>query len=180
MKTDKINSRKARGNCLLKNLGPNLQEALFEYMDGFGDEQGHTYVQCVAWLKQRGVGTNKSQLSKWRDWYLQRLCFQWCLEAVKHMMEDDALEDKYSDEQIQRKGNRMFSVLAMRTRDAKAWARSQTSMGSRQRMTLMERKFEFEIKKYDDQCAKEKQPEAQPQLTQEEKEARLKEIMGVD
>jgi hypothetical protein len=25
-----------------------------------------------------------------------------------------------------------------------------------------------------------KQPEAQPQLTQEEKEARLKEIMGVD
>jgi hypothetical protein len=103
MKTDKINSRKARGNCLLKNLGPNLQEALFEYMDGFGDEQGHTYVQCVAWLKQRGVGTNKSQLSKWRDWYLQRLCFQWCREAVKHMMEDDALEDKYSDEQIQRK-----------------------------------------------------------------------------
>jgi hypothetical protein len=122
----KIN-RKPRATCLLKSLGPNTQEALYEYMDGVGDERGHTYKQCVAWLKAKNIETNKTQLCNWRDWYIMRLRLQWCRQTVEMLMEDDKeLEQKYSDEDIQRKGNRMFSLLAIKTCDGKAWSRAQS------------------------------------------------------
>jgi hypothetical protein len=174
-------NRKPRATCVLKSLGPNKQEALFEYMDGIGDEKGHTYKQCVAWLAKQGIKTNNTQLCNWRYWYIQRRIFQWCRDTVQQMMEDDQIDgQKYSDEDIQRKGNRVFSLLAIRAYDDKAWSRAQNSMGRRQRMTLLERKFEFVIKKYDDERAKEKAATAEPELTKEEKEARIDAIMGID
>jgi hypothetical protein len=173
--------RKPRATCVLKNLGPNLQEALFEYADGVGDENGHTYAQCVIWLKKQGVETNNTQLCNWRKWYIQRLRFRWCQETVELMIEDD-LENgqKYSDDEIQRKGNRMFSLMAIRTCDDKAWSRAQSLVVRRQRLALIERKMEFELKKYDDQRAKAKAVESEPEMTADEKQERIRQILGTE
>ena len=174
-------TRKPRATCLLKSLGPDTQEALFEYMDGVGDERGHTYKQCVAWLKAKGIETNKTQLCNWRDWYIMRLRLLWCHQTVEMMMEDDKEHgQKFSDEDIQRKGNRMFSLLAIKTCDNKAWSRAQSLVVRRQRMAQIERKMEFEIKKYEEQRAKNKELESKPKMTDEEKEARINEIMGTE
>jgi hypothetical protein len=173
--------RKPRATCVLKSLGANRQEALFEYMDGIGDESGHTYKQCVLWLKKQGVETNPTQLCNWRQWYIMRLRMRWCNDTAEMIMEDDKINgQKYSDEDIQRKGNRMFSLLAIHTCDNKAWSRTQSLVVRRQHLDLIERKMEFEIKKYDEKRAQAKEVEAEPEMTPEEKEARINEIMGTE
>jgi hypothetical protein len=178
--SDKID-RKPRATCVLKSMAPNLQEALYHYMDGVGDEKGHTYKQCIAWLKNQGITTNNTQLCNWRGWFIRRLRFRWCQETVEMMIEDDkANGQKYSDEDIQRKGNRMFSLLAIHTCDDKAWSRTQSLVVRLQRMAQIERKMEFEFKKYDDQQAKIKQVESDPKMTPEEKEAAVNQIFGIN
>jgi hypothetical protein len=97
------------------------------------------------------------------------------------MMEDDKEQgQKFSDEDIQRKGNRMFSLLAIKTCDDKAWSRAQSLVVRGQRLTLMERKMEFEIKKYEDQRAKIKELESKPQMTADEKQQRIRQILGTE
>jgi hypothetical protein len=173
--------RKPRATCVLKSLPSNRQEALYEYMDGIGDEPGHTYAQCVVWLQEQGVTTSKTQLSNWRGWFIQRLRFRWCKETMEAMIEDDkANGPKYSDEEIQRKGNRIFSLLAIKTCDDKAWSRTQSLVVRLQRMAQIERKMEFEMEKYDNQRAKELKVESKPNMTPEEKEARINQIMGTE
>ena len=173
--------RKPRATCVLKSLPSNRQDALYEYMDGIGDEKGHTYKQCVKWLKADGIETNNTQLCNWRGWYIQRLRLRWCQETMEAMIEDDkANGQKYSDEEIQRKGNRIFSLLAIKTCDDKAWSRTQSLVVRLQRMAQIERKMEFEMEKYDDQRVKEERAESKPKMTPEEKEARIKQIMGTE
>jgi hypothetical protein len=173
--------RKPRATCVLKSLPSNRQDALYEYMDGIGDEKGHTYAQCVECLMAEGIETNKTQLCNWRGWYIQRLRLQWCQETMEAMMEDDKLNgQKYSDEDIQRKGNRIFSLLAIKTCDDKAWSRTQSLVVRLQRMAQIERKMEFEMEKYDDQRAQEEKAESKTKMTPEEKQARINQIMGTD
>ena len=175
--------KKPRGTCVLKNMPSDHQDALYEYMDGIGDVQGHTYKQCVEWMMQTyQIKTGHTQLSNWRKWYIQRMSFNWVNETVQVMIEAGMLGKNHTQEDIQRVGNHMFSVLAIRTCDDKAWSRAQTNVVRRQRIATMERRLEFEIKKYEDQCARqrEKEKEAEPQMTVEEKNARIRQIMGVD
>ena len=173
--------RKPRETCLLKNLAPALQLDLYEHMEGVGDQKGHTYAECAAWLAARDVVTTAGNLGKWRAWYLQRLRFQWCRETIEMILEDDRERgQKYSDEDIQRKGNRMFSLLAIHTCDDKAWARAQTLATRKQAVATIERKLEFEIKKYEDQRAKVKDVEADARMTPEEKQRRIREILGTE
>src|ERR1700685_2856653 len=102
--------RKPRAESLLKGLPPALQQELFEYMEGVGDEKGHTYADCVLWLEAQGVETSKSRLSDWRNWYSFRLRLGWSRQLTDIMVEDDQQPGQpYSDEALQRKGNRIFS-----------------------------------------------------------------------
>ena len=175
-------TRKPRGNCLLKNLPSDQQDAIFEYLDGSPDEKGHTYAQCVAWLTEQKIQTNKTQLCNWRQWYIFRLRLKWCEEAARMTLEANLGEEKISDEELSRRGNRIFSLLAVRTCDDKAWSRAQTLVQRNKRIAQIERKMEFELRKYDEGQTKERQKtaEAEPKMTPEEKEARLDEILSTD
>jgi len=175
-------TRKPRGNCLLKNLPSDQQDAIFEYLDGSPDEKGHTYAQCVAWLKEQKIETNKTQLCNWRQWYIFRLRLKWCEEAARMTLEANLGEDKLSDEELSRRGNRIFSLLAVRTCDDKAWSRSQTLVQRNKRIAQIERKMEFELHRYEASAAreKEKQAEAKPKLTPDEVQERIRQIMGTE
>jgi hypothetical protein len=173
--------RKPRATAVLKGLAPDHQQDLFEYMEGVGDEKGHSYAKCLTWLAASGVKSSNSQLSNWRDWYWRRLRFQWCRELTVQMLEDDRIAgQKYTDEDIERKGNRTFNLLAIKTFDDKAWARHQTLAVRRQAVAAIERKLEFEIEKYQNQRAETKEVESDPKMTPEEKEERIRQIMGTE
>jgi hypothetical protein len=83
---------------------------------------------------------------------------------------------------IEPRGNRIFSLLAIKTCDDKAWSRSQTHVERNKRMAQIERKMELELRKFEAELAREKEKEAEgkPKLTPEEKEARLEEILSTD
>jgi hypothetical protein len=173
--------RKPRATAKVKGLAPALQQELYDYMEGVGDEKGHSYAKCIAWLKAQGVAASKSQLSEWRQWYWIRVRLGWSQELTNMLVEDDKKAgQKYTDEDLQRKGNRLFSELALKTCDDKAWARTQSLVVRKQAIAAVEKRLEFEIKKYEDRCAQAKEVESEPQMTPEEKEARIAEIMGTD
>jgi|GEM_PF-2947316 hypothetical protein len=173
--------RKPRGDSSLKGLGPDHQHDLYFYMEGGGKERGHTYKDCVSWLALQGVETTKSKLSKWRSWYWMRLLFQDCGETTEAIVEDELKGGAMiTDEQIERKGNRTFNLLAIKTRNDKMWARQQTLAVRKQAVTATERKVALEIKKYEDQCAKTKEVESDPELTADEKQERIRQILGTD
>jgi hypothetical protein len=177
----KLIERKPRATCVLKNLAPARQEALFAYMDGVGDEKGHTYAACIEWLRADGVEVTLSQLSNWRTSYLHRSRFQWCRDITTMMVEDDRQPgQKLSDEDIQRKGSRLFNLLAIHTCDEKAWVRHQSLSVRKQAIAAIERKLEFEMQIYADQCAKNKPPEPKPEMTADEKQERIRQIMGTE
>jgi hypothetical protein len=181
MDTPKSAERKPRGDSNLKELGPELQQELYFYMEGVGKEKGHTYKQCVAWLAPQGVKTTKSQLSNWRSWYWMRLLFQECGETTEAIVEDEQKGGaKLTDEQIERKGNRTFNLLAIKTRNDKMWASQQTLAVRKQAVAATERKVELEIKKYEDQRAKTREVESDPELTADEKQERIRQILGTD
>jgi hypothetical protein len=172
---------KPRGNSSLKELGPDLQQELYLYMEGVGKRPGHTDKQCVAWLAAREVAVCQSQLSSWRSWYWMRLLFQDCRETTDQMLEDDLKAGaNYTDEQIERKGNRMFNLLAIRTRNDRMWARQQTLALRKQAVAAAERKLELEIKKFEIQRGKTKDVETEPELTADEKQERIRQILGTD
>jgi hypothetical protein len=173
--------RKPHPNSVLKGLAPDLQQELYFYMEGAGKEKGHTYKQCLAWLAPKGVKTTKSQLSNWRGWFGMRLAFQVCRETTDQIAEDDRLAGViYTDEELERKGNRTFNVLAIQSLNDKAWVRQQTLAVRKQAVTATERKLKFEIEKYENQRAKTKDVESDPELTADEKQERIRQILGTD
>jgi hypothetical protein len=181
MDEPKSAERKPRGDSGLKGLGPEPQQELYLYMEGVGKEKGHTYKQCIAWLADQGVATSAGQLSNWRSWYWMRLLFQECGETTEAIVEDELKGGaKITDEQIERKGNRTFNLLAIKTRNDKMWARQQTLAVRKQAVSATERKVALEIKKYEDQCAKTKAVESNPELTADEKQERIRQILGTD
>jgi hypothetical protein len=175
-------TRKPRGNSLLKNLPSNKQDAIFEYLDGGEDAGGHTYAQCVAWLAEQNTHTNKTQLCNWRQWYIFNMRLKWCEEAARMVLQSNLGDDKLSDEELSRRGNRIFSLLAVKTCDDKAWAHAQNLVIRKQRVAQIERKMEFEIRKFETALAREREKAAQTEskMTPEEKEARIEEILSTN
>ncbi len=181
MDQPKSAQRKPRGNSSLMRLGPDHQHELFLYMEGDGKENGHTYKDCIAWLGKLGVKSSNGQLSKWRSWYWMRLLFQDCHETTKSIVENERKGDpELTDEQLERQGNRTFNLVAIKTRNEQMWARQQTLALRKKAITATERKVELEIKKYEDQRAKTKEVESNPELTADEKQERVRQILGSD
>ena len=181
MNTNTI-TRKPRGNCLLKNLPAELQDDIFEYLDGSADEKGHTYKQCIAWLQEKKIHTGRTQLCNWRQWYIFRRRLKWCEDTARMTVEANLGDDKLSDEELSRRGNRIFSLLALDTCDDKAWSRSQTLVQRNKRLAQIERKMELELRKFEAELAKEsqKKPTDAAKLTPDEVQERIRQIMGTE
>ena len=118
--------RKPREEAVLKNLPPARQASLFTYMEGEGEEPGHSYKDCIAWLAADGIRVDKERLRKWRDWYYLRLGFQQSRDDARTLLESEAEEGEVvSEEKIQRVGNQIFAMRAIKDQDVKAWYLSQ-------------------------------------------------------
>lgn len=109
--------RKPLPSSVLKNLPPEKQEALFDYLAA-----GKSLAEGVAWLQsEHGVKTNDSSLSDWRAWFAMiRDVDSWNAEAedfARRLRErGDMPEDL-----IERAAESVFLSRSMKEGNAKAF-----------------------------------------------------------
>ncbi|MGP8200222.1 MAG: hypothetical protein ACLQU4_12050 [Limisphaerales bacterium] len=168
--------RKPREGAILKNMAPARQQALWEYMEGDKDEKGHSYKECIAWLEQDGIHTNKPRLSLWRDWYYSGLSLQRSAEvALRWVAEDKAAGKITTLEEELEAGQRFFSRLAMLQEDNSGFARIMTATMRKKAVKVTEHK----LKLLQSREAKARKVIKSTKLTPDEKEARVKQILGI-
>jgi F0F1-type ATP synthase epsilon subunit len=183
MSTPQNPGRKPRAEAVLQNLPPARQADLFSYMEGESEAAGHSYADCIAWLKSDGINVSKQALSKWRDWYYLRLGFQSARDDARTLLQSEAEDGEVvPEDKIQRVGNRLFSMLAIKQRDPKAWASVQVVQQNERRLAQNEvtlAQNDRRIKLLEEREAKTKSVVANAALSPEEKEAAVKQIFGI-
>lgn len=180
--------RKPRGNCNLKTIGPDRQDRLYEYMEGVGDEKGHTYAECITWLMANmNIETSRTTLCNWRKSYITRMFMAdnsetaaQIVEAHRERAADPAASLDYTEEAIQATGTHIFNVQAIRTCDDKAWVRLQTLSLRKQEFLLKEKRFEFDRQKHAESSARTAAPAVKMPLTVEQKRERVRKILGTE
>jgi hypothetical protein len=136
--------RKPRPEAVLLNLAPARQADLFIYMEGEGEEKGHSYKDCIAWLAADAIVVGKEQLRKWRDWYYLRSLRQQSRDDAKTLLEAEAAEgETIPEEKIQRIGNQLFSLRAIKDQDPKAWFLTQRLVLLKEQIGLDREKIEI-------------------------------------
>src|ERR1700677_3059625 len=132
--------RKPREEAILKNLPPARQEALWDYSEGDGEEKGHSLGQCVAWLAADGVTSSKQKVSLWREFYWLQLrlrSFRGGGERLFIESKPDGPEP--TEEEIQRMGNKLFSLDAINRGDNEAWSNVQRLVLTKERNFTLRR-----------------------------------------
>ena len=115
-------TRKPNRHSVLKNLTPEFQQEIIDYLDGHGDTAGHTLDETLAWLREKGIPTHSSSLREFCAWreeairlaaaetdassYVERVCRQ---------VPDTGL----SEEHILRIGQAFFEERAVHDQDSK-------------------------------------------------------------
>jgi hypothetical protein len=111
-------------------------------MEGEGEEKGHSYKECVAWLAADAIVVGKEQLRKWRDWYYLRSLRQQSRDDARTLLESEAQEgETIPEEKIQRIGNQLFAMMAIKERDVQAWAAVQNVQQNERRLAQNEEKL---------------------------------------
>jgi hypothetical protein len=172
---------KPRVDCVLKNLAPARQAALWEYVEGAGERKGHSAKQTIKWLKAQGIKAERQMLANWHTFYSLKLRFEICREMVKAFwMEINPNGPEPTQEQIQSFGNKLFAMDALDRKDDKTWARIQTLELRKEAIQTAKAKLMLEMKKYRDEQAKTKTVNADITLTAEEKRRRIRHILGTE
>lgn len=175
-----IAGRKPRSDSRLWQLPESRQEALIEFL------ASHRLAEAVAQLAAEGVETTASSLSRFRAGY--RVRQGRLAEEGTLMAEAEALAGEecaqISPEEIFHRGERRFMARALQFEDDRAWSRVQRAWNERERlrqgrewMKLEERRIEILARRAEG--AKKPEPEAREPLTQEEQEARWRQIFGL-
>ncbi|MGD0813377.1 MAG: hypothetical protein ABSA83_07215 [Verrucomicrobiota bacterium] len=165
--------KKPNANAVLKNLSKKRQESIWQYRFG---EKRHTLAQTVAWLKKKKVKSSCAALSDWAEYWRQ--VRQWDLneQTVMTSLEKMVERGTLAPEKTQEAGQMFFCELAMNQHDNPGFVRIMNA-GTRERaVKVSERK----VKLLEEREAKAKADASKPKLTPEEKQARYREILGME
>jgi hypothetical protein len=169
--------RKPHPSAVLKNLPEEKQFELLDYMEGTATTAGHTYKATLAWLQEAGITTWPSGLCEFRRWYRHRRRMRQneatSLETVKECVERGWIKTRKEEEEA---GQLFFNQLTLADEDAKAWVMVQGVSLKRDRLALEERK----LKLMEDRHAQTKEIVNNTQMTTEQKEERIRQIMGLE
>jgi hypothetical protein len=134
--------KKTRGDATLKNLSADRQHSIIERMKLPAPHGNLTNVR--AWLREDGVDTSESSLSRfWEWWHLQQQ-FQADEQTTNQIVEELKREaPQMTEEQLDDIGQRTFSLLAIRRGDPDTFVkvRSARTRGliEREKLKLRER-----------------------------------------
>lgn len=163
-------NKKPRADSVLKTLPRERQSVIAEHM------RNHTIDETHAWLKDDGLKTSRTALSEFFCWYALQQQLSRNETTVEALLADlSESNPEWSPDQIQQAGQSFFTALALQQQDPKQWLMAQSLAIKREQLSLDSRKVALMEKK----AAAFDQAKAvvQSQLTPEEQNARLKEIL---
>jgi hypothetical protein len=169
--------KKPRPEAVLKNLPQAKQCAIIDFLDGTPTSKPHSFSKTVAWLKADGIPTNKASLCFFRSWFLRRKKMEANAAAALHIVEE--CKDKgwiKTRKEEEEAAQIFFNRMAMDEEDPKTWALAQGVSLRRDRLELEERK----LKLLEDRHAQTKEVVNNTQMTPEQKEERIRQIMGLE
>lgn len=190
--------RKTRPEAVLKNLAKARKDAIIEYMEvarieeivkrtdkmGVTTETTRlrtpTFLETADWLAKDGIITSTSALSAWRSSYLLQLQMKANEAAALELVQEGKAQGWLETaEQEQAAAQIFFNRLAMSNQDPKQWAMVQKVEAAREQRKLDREKLELELQKYKDDRAKSKTVLEDKTLSPEEKQLRMREILGM-
>jgi hypothetical protein len=140
----------------------------------------HTAKQTVQWLKEGGITSSIRALSLFRAWYLTRKKYDEretrILDRLRLYKERDP---SLTNEVLTDMGEYLFNEIAIDQEDVKTWSVAQQVQLKRESQTLDRKKLALELRKYKSQTAKATDVVKDNDLTFEEKEAAMKQILGI-
>lgn len=118
-----MSERKVRADAKLKLLPATVQEQLAQVCN----EPGGTLEKARTWLKQEhGVAVSVNTISEWLAWYQMKRVAALREAKVEAWLECERLEHpELTDEELFRRGQRKFSLLAIAEENPEEWARVQ-------------------------------------------------------
>jgi len=174
MRSPIITPKKVRSDAVLKRLPQDKQDSIMEYW------RTHTAKQTVQWLKEGGITSSIRALSLFRAWYLTRKKYDEretrILDRLRLYKERDP---SLTNEVLTDMGEYLFNEIAIDQEDVKTWSVAQQVQLKRESQTLDRKKLALELRKYKSQTAKATDVVKDNDLTFEEKEAAMKQILGI-
>jgi hypothetical protein len=174
MRSPIITPKKVRSDAVLKRLPEGKQESIMEYW------RTHTSKQTVKWLEDGGITTSIRALSLFRAWHLTRKKYDEremrILDRVQHYKDRDP---SLTNELLTKIGEYLFNEIAIDQEDVKTWSVARQVQLKRESQTTDRKKLGLELKKYKDLSEKAVKVVENNDLTFEEKEAAMKQILGI-
>jgi hypothetical protein len=179
-----IVSRKKDPRGVLRNLPVDTQAAIIDYMDGRNGQEPHAAQATANWLESQGTTTTQQRLSDFRKWRLNRENLQEaesaCMELLQSCREKGWLKTAEEEREM---GQLLFNRLAISRQDATMWSEMQRVQATNDKAHVDKKKIELEEGKYNDERAdakKGKKAATQPALSPEERQRRIRQILGTE
>lgn len=145
--------RKPRADCLLKNLPEDRQAEIADFATP------NTLADTVTWLRQSGLQTTTSSLSKFLSWYHLKQQLARNESAVLSLLDElDKRNPAITAEKMYEAGHFFFASSALEKQDSRGWYLTQ-------QVALLRDQNKLESTKYHDQL------EARRQAIQRELDA---------
>lgn len=147
-------TRKPRSDAHLKTLPPDRQQDIADYA------RDHSLQEIKAWLSADGVVTSLGALSEFLSWHSLKSQLSQNESTVESVLAQlKVSRPELTEEELFAAGQAFFSAMAIETRDAKTWKRTQDLKFKRDLMELEREKFqrdtcELFLKWYSDEQAR--------------------------
>jgi hypothetical protein len=174
MRSPIITPKKVRSDAVLKRLPRDKHESILEYW------RTHNAKQTVQWLKEGGITTSIRALSLFRAWYLTGKEYEAREARILDCVEQYKKRDpRLTKELLTAMGEHLFNEIAIDQQDVKTWSVAQQVQLKRESQAVGRKKLALELRKYRSQTAKATDVVNDNDLTFEEKEAAMKQILGI-
>ena len=173
---------KVNVRAVLHNLPAKTQTAIMDYLEGNPQKglKSHTYKETLAWLKESGIKTWARSLYTFRGWFHMQEQLLANAAVTESLIEVWRKEGWIKTAKMEAALTQIFfNRLALQQQDLTSWRLMQQMNLGKEKVALDERKVQLDLQKYKDQTDKTKAAVSSPELTPEEKEARIKEIFGI-
>lgn len=135
--------RKTRPDAVLQNLPEDRQDEIGSWMLPGKGNKSFAKIQKI--LAGDGIRVSQQALSRFYSWWWLRKQNQQTEEDVQTILELDKQTDpSLTPDQLFNRGQRLFSILAMKNQDEKAWFFIQKLNQGREDTKLNRQKFQRE------------------------------------
>jgi hypothetical protein len=178
MKEKKFNPyRKIHPTAQLKNLSRKRQREIVDYLDGTDGQAAHSLKNTAAWLESKGVKTAYRTVSRFRTWYLRRAKMEANQAAALDRVKADKKKGMFKTLAEEKEAGQIyFNHLAVDQDDVHMWVLMQRLALAKGQQELNARK----IKLLEESKAMTKEVVKNTEMTPEQKEERIRQIMGLD